>query len=229
MLAKDCALAMAMLKRVAGPARASSAAPGAAAPTLPRDYLKTCAGLQFVVVQTGGLGLSGARGRALTIAKLGKRNGVTVWSAPAFTTCHAAGLGLTLGYDVVRSVVVLGTPAAVADAARAGPRLGLELDVVAGRERDVVQSVEAGCPTVPYSVAGGAMLDLSLKGGATLPATRKNEAAYGRGATPASILAGGVDRPAEFEPLYEMLSALAREYEEVDVNPKPAVAAAAKA
>ena len=212
MLAKDCALAMAMLKRIAGPARISSAAPGGPSkPMLPRDYLKTCAGLQFVVVQTGGFGLSGARGRAMTIAKLGRKDGATVWSAPAFTTCHAAGFGLTLGYDVVRSVVVLGTPAAVAEAAKAGPRVGLELDVVAGRERDVLQTVEDGCPTVPFSVAGGAMLDLSVKGVASLPAKAKNEAAYGRGATPASILAGGVDRPAEMEPLYDMLSALARE------------------
>ena len=218
MLAKDCALALAMLKRIAGPARPASAKlPGAPSkPMLPRDFLKTCAGLQFVVVQTGGLGLSGARGRAMTIAKLGKKDGVTVWSAPAFTTCHAVGLGLTAGYDVVRSVIVLGTRDAVRDAAKAGPRIGLELDVVAGRERDVVQSEpEPGCPTIPYSVAGGAMIDFSLKGGASLAATRKNEAAYGKGVTPASILAGGVERPTEFEPLYEMLSALAREYEEI--------------
>lgn len=219
MLQKDSALAMSMLARVAGGRRPQSAKAGGerATPMLPRDYLKTCAGLQFVVVQTGGFGLSGARGRALTIAKLGKTDGITKWSAPAFTTCHAAGLGITLGYDVMRSVIVLGDKAAVAAAVKGAPRVGVELDVVAGREQEVVQSVEDGCPTVPYTVAAGAMLDLSLKGGAMLAATKKNAAAYGRGAAPASILAGDVDAPPEFEPLYEMLSALAREHEEFKV------------
>ena len=44
-----------------------SPADPAAQNRLPRDFLKSAAGLQFSVVQTGGLGLSGSRGRAFTV------------------------------------------------------------------------------------------------------------------------------------------------------------------
>ena len=118
------------------------------------------------------------------------------------------------GYDVIQTIVVLGTDAAVADAARGGPRVGVEVDLIAGREREVSQSDPDGSPAVPFSVAGGVMLDVSLKGGAARAAARKNAAVYGRPVGPATILAGGVDHPLEFEPLYELLSALAREHEE---------------
>lgn len=223
MLQKDCALAMRMLRRVAGSPSVSSAssAPqfnGSTQAMLPRDYLKSCSGLLFQAVNTGGFGVVGARGRGFVIAKLGKKDGLTSWSAPAFQTFHAAGVGLSFGFDTIFTVVVLGTPQAVKDAAKSGPNLGIEVDLVAGREREVVQSSEDGCPTVPFSVAGGAMLDISLKGGATLAATKKNAAAYGgvRGVSVSDILfkEGAVDRPAEFEPLYELLSALSREHEE---------------
>ena len=163
----------------------------------------------------------GARGRGFIIAKQGKKDGLTLWSPPAFQTCHSAGVGLSLGFDTIYTVSVLGTADAVREAAKSGPRVGLEVDLVAGKEREVVQSSEDGCPTVPFSVAGGAMLDVSLKGGATLAATKKNAAAYGgsRGASVDDILfkEGAVDRPAEFEPLYELLSALSREHEEFKV------------
>lgn len=223
MLQKDCALAMRMLRRVAGAPSASASAPtfdGGSRAMLPRDYLKSCSGLLFQAVNTGGFGVVGARGRGFIIAKLGKRDGLTSWSAPAFQTCHAAGVGLSFGFDTIYTVVVLGTPEAVREAAKSGPNLGIEVDLVAGREREVVQSSEDGCPTVPFSVAGGAMLDVSLKGGATLAAARKNAAAYGgRGVSVSDILfgEGAVDRPAEFEPLYELLSALSREHEEFKV------------
>ena len=219
MLQKDCALAMRMLRRVAGSPSVSSGSGGSPEAMLPRDYLKSCAGLLFQAVNTGGFGVVGARGRGFIIAKLGKKDGLTSWSAPAFQTFHAAGVGLSFGFDTIFTVVVLGTPEAVREAAKSGPTMGIEVDLVAGREREVLQSSEDGCPTVPFSVAGGAMLDVSLKGGATLAATKKNAAAYGGragGVSVADILfkENAVDRPAEFEPLYELLSALSREHEE---------------
>lgn len=188
----------------------------AAQARLPRDFLKSAAGLQFSVVQTGGLGVSASRGRAFTIARLGKTAGISSWSGPAYATCHAAGLGLTMGYDTVSTVTVLGTPAAVRSAAAAGPRGGLELDVIVGRDKAVLQTEVDGDPVVPFSVAGGAMVDVSAKVGAYLPASKKNAAVYGRlgGVAPADILAGHVDHPVEFEPLYELISALAHEHEE---------------
>lgn len=220
MLQKDCALAMRMLRRVAGAPSVSASAPhfdGSPQAMLPRDYLKSCSGLLFQAVNTGGLGFVGARGRGFIVRKLGKKDGLTSWSAPAFQTFHSGGVGLSLGFDTIFTVVVLGTPEAVKQAAKSGPTVGIEVDLVAGREREVVQSGEDGCPTVPFSVAGGAMLDVSLKGGATLAATKKNAAAYGgRSVSVSDILfaENAVDRPAEFEPLYELLSALAREHEE---------------
>ncbi len=203
---------MALLNKVM--ADASPSDPAASA-RLPRDFLRSAAGLQFSVVQTGGLGLSGSRGRAFTIARLGRTGGLSAWSGPAYATCHAAGLGLTLGFDTVSTVTVLGTPAALAAAASAGPRGGLEVDLIAGRDRAVAQSEADGDPVVPFSVAGGAMLDVSAKVGAFLPASKKNAAVYRRPVRPGDILAGHVDHPPEFEPLYELMSALAGEAEEI--------------
>lgn len=191
-----------------------SPADPAAQNRLPRDFLKSAAGLQFSVVQTGGLGLSGSRGRAFTVARLGRTAGISSWSGPAYATCHAAGLGLTVGFDTVSTVTVLGSPASVRAASSAGPRGGVELDLIAGKDRAVSQTEVDGDPVVPFSVAGGAMLDLSAKVGAFLPAAKKNAAVYGRPTGSNDILCGHVDHPVEFEPLYELISVLSREHEE---------------
>ena len=215
-LKQDCALAMAMLQKMA--ADPSPSDPTSSA-RLPRDFLRSAAGLQFSVVQTGGLGLSASRGRAFTIARLGKTAGISSWSGPSYATCHAAGLGLTVGFDTVSTVTVLGTPAALTAASSPGPRGGLELDLIAGRDRAVTQTEADGDPAVPFSVAGGAMLDVSAKVGAFLPAHKKNMAVYKRaGVKPRDILAGHVEHPPEFEPLYELMSALAGEAEEIPTS-----------
>jgi lipid-binding SYLF domain-containing protein len=121
---------------------------------------------------------------------------------------------LTVGFDVMSTVTVLGTEAAVRAAAEPGPRGGIELDLIAGRDRPVTQTEVDGDPVVPFAVAGGALLDVSAKVGAFLPAAKKNAAVYGRPTRPADILEGRVDHPIEFEPLYELMSALAGEHEE---------------
>jgi lipid-binding SYLF domain-containing protein len=211
MLQKDCALAMALLNKVM--ADPSPSDPAASA-RLPRDFLRSAAGLQFSIVETGGFGLSGSRGRAFTVARLGKTAGVSAWSGPAYSTCHAAGLGLTVGFDTLSTVTVLGTPDAVRAASQPGPRGGIELDLIAGKNKAVLQTEVDGDPVVPFAVASGGLLDVSAKVGAYLPDKKKNAAVYGKAVAPADILAGHVDHPIEMEPLYELMSALAGEHEE---------------
>lgn len=211
MLQKDCALAMSILNKVMSDPTPTDPKSEA---RLPRDFLRSAAGLQFSIVETGGFGLSGSRGRAFTVARLGKTAGVSAWSGPAYATCHAAGIGLTAGFDRVGTVTVLGSQEALRAAAVPGPRGGIELDLIAGRDRAVLQTEVDGDPVVPFAVASGGLLDVSAKVGAYLPDKKKNAAVYGKSVSPADILAGHVDHPIEMEPLYELMSALAGEHEE---------------
>ncbi len=67
------------------------------------------------------------------------------------------------GYDDVKTVVVLGSEAAVQ---KAQPRnlVGADLDIIVGKDSTVVQSDVSETQAIPYSMADGALLDLSVKG-----------------------------------------------------------------
>ena len=86
--------------------------------------------------------------------------------------CHAASssdIYLTCmctpaaGYDDVKTVVVLGSHSAV-HKAQSKFLLGADLDLIVGKSSAVVQSDVSETQAIPYSMADGALLDVSVKG-----------------------------------------------------------------
>ncbi|KAK9814359.1 hypothetical protein WJX72_004527 [[Myrmecia] bisecta] len=170
---------------------------------IPRKNIRDAKGVQFVVSRLRGLGLSYLRGRCIVFKKLGKDQ----WSAPLFSSINSIGFGLTAGYDVIETIAIMGTEEVLEKFKKGGPRFHVDLDVIAGRNSPVAQS-GTDIPLVPYTIAGGALIDFSFKGGAATMDKKRNEATYGRSVTPAQVLDGQVEPPAEFEELYELLNKL---------------------
>ena len=67
------------------------------------------------------------------------------------------------GYDDVKTVVVLGGDPAV-HKAQSKFLLGVDLDLIVGKDSAVVQSDVSETQAIPYSMADGALLDISVKG-----------------------------------------------------------------
>lgn len=67
------------------------------------------------------------------------------------------------GYDDVKTVVVLGSDSAV-HKAQSKFLLGADLDLIVGKSSAVVQSDVSETQALPYSMADGALLDISVKG-----------------------------------------------------------------
>ena len=70
---------------------------------------------------------------------------------------------IVAGYDDVKTVVVLGSDAALHKAQRKN-LVGADLDLIVGKDSTVVQSDVSETQAIPYSTADGALLDLSVKG-----------------------------------------------------------------
>lgn len=174
---------------------------------IPLPSLRDCSGLQFFDQKLIGAVASYLHGSAFTIRKLGKTDGITQWSAPCFLQMHQVGVGLTVGYDDVKTVVVLGSDAAV-HKAQARSLIGADLDIIVGKDSAVVQSDVSDSLAIPYSLAGGVLLDLSVKGGRVSVNEKLNRQLYGSAVAADHILAGDVDAPGEMKPLYDVLHKL---------------------
>ncbi|DBA70508.1 TPA: hypothetical protein ACH3X2_011909 [Trebouxia sp. C0005] len=174
---------------------------------IPLPSLRDCSGLQFFDLKLIGVAASYLHGSAFTIRKLGKQDGTTQWSAPCFLQMHQIGLGLTVGYDDVKTVVVLGGDPAV-HKAQSKFLLGVDLDLIVGKDSAVVQSDVSETQAIPYSMADGALLDISVKGGRITVDEKLNRHLYGSSITADHILAGDVDAPDEMKPLYNIIHKL---------------------
>lgn len=75
---------------------------------------------------------------------------------------------ISSGYDDVKTIVVLGSEAALHKALENRPLIGADLDVIVGKDSAVVQSDVSETQIIPYSMADGALVDLSVKGEAAL-------------------------------------------------------------
>ncbi|KAL3149275.1 hypothetical protein ABBQ32_002092 [Trebouxia sp. C0010 RCD-2024] len=175
---------------------------------IPLPSLRDCSGLQFFDLKLVGAVASYLHGSAFTIRKLGKQDGATQWSAPCFLQMHQIGLGLTVGYDDVKTIVVLGSDAALRKAQGTRSLVGADLDVIVGKDSAVVQSDVSQTQAIPYSMADGALIDFSVKGGRVTVDDKLNKQLYGPSVTVDHILAGDVDTPEEMRPLYNAIHRL---------------------
>jgi len=209
---------------------------------MPKEELHFCSGLAFSSIIKAGMGVSISHGRGFVIAKLPSDkapSGTTsseqqqqqqrfkasqivpwTWSAPLFIKVNAGGVGLTLGYAEIDSIVVLDTPDAVKSfkksvievdtdvTAAAGPSAGASLPATAVN----ISNYELSDREFTYSIAQGALVDVSLNGIAYTVDAAKNEAAYGTLTSPSAILEGGVEPPAGTSELYLALDKAMKEF-----------------
>lgn len=191
---------------------------------MPRSELHFCNGLAFTFVRKLGAGLSFEAGHGFVIRKIytGEKDGrpTWTWSAPLFMTVTAAGLGLTLGYTEIESIIVLDTPEAVQSFTKtqwavdtditgaAGPAVGAHLPATAAN----VSNMQLSDKTFTYSITRGAILDVSLTGLSYSTDTAMNQSFYGNKVTPQSILDGAVEAPEPMRELYAAIDKVLNEY-----------------
>ncbi|EFN55670.1 hypothetical protein CHLNCDRAFT_133895 [Chlorella variabilis] len=191
---------------------------------MPRSELHYCNGLAFTFVRKLGAGISFEAGHGFVIRKIytGERQGrpTWTWSAPLFLTVTAAGLGLTLGYTEIDSIIVLDTPEAVQSFTKsqwavdtdltgaAGGAVGAHLPATAAN----MSNMRVSDKTFTYSITKGVILDVSMTGlnYATDPAM--NRGFYGGNASPQSILDGATEPPEPMQELYAVLDKVLNEY-----------------
>lgn len=233
---RACAHAAAALTQRLATRGGGAGGPAEREQLLPPSYIAHAQGLAFLFTSKGGLGLSFEHGWGCVIQRLGKRavdaegggaDGCLdgcVWSAPAFVRINNVGVGLTVGYDSLETVLVLPNRSHVSAFQRTDVDLTIDAGLVVGRNREVVDEETVDSPTlaggalqrapapIPYSVGDGALFDLSLKGGICSADERMNWSVYGANATASEILEGQHAPPAEFAPLYAVLTAIASQH-----------------
>lgn len=64
----------------------------------------------------------------------------------------------------MKTIVVLGSDAALRKAQGTRSLVGADLDVIVGKDSAVVQSDVSQTQAIPYSMADGALIDFSVKG-----------------------------------------------------------------
>jgi lipid-binding SYLF domain-containing protein len=180
---------------------------------IPLDFLKRCKGIQFVTTRLGGLVVSVELGHSFVIQRLDPdEKGNTQWSGPCFGTISNVGLGITAGYDSLSTIVILGNQTTVDKLKKGESKFGVDIDLIAGKESSLAQTdsnwTEAETAAIPYTLGGGALLNVSFKGGAHTINNKKNRAIYGPDASPEAILSGQISAPPEFQPLYDLLNSL---------------------
>lgn len=116
------------------------------------------------------------------------------WGQPAFYTLGAGSVGLQIGGQVAETVLVIRSDDALKAVIEHQLKLGGDISVVGGTMGGGLEAsttANAGADVVVYSRAAGAFGGVSVEGGVMARRTDMNEAFYGAGATPESIILEG--------------------------------------
>lgn len=197
--------------------------------------------MAFSSITKAGAGISFSHGRGFVIAKLPsdkttpkpttpseQQQGIIpkseivpwTWSAPLFIKVNAGGVGLTLGFAEIDSIVILDTPEAVKSFKKSVVELDTDVTAAAGTAAGAslpatalnISHYELSDREFTYSLAQGAIVDISLNGVAYTVDNARNEAAYGSMASPAAILEGGVQPPSAMSELSQVLDSAMKEF-----------------
>jgi lipid-binding SYLF domain-containing protein len=170
---------------------------------IPTAVLRESRGLAILTVTKAGFIVSGRGGKGIVIARTEKG-----WSGPSAIGTGGVGFGFQAGAQVSEVVIVLNTPAAVAEFAKGGNvTLGGNMSVAVGPVgRDAEAKVGLQSVMFSYSRSAGAFAGISVEG--TVIATRNddNAAYYGRSVQARDILSGKVNAPAGARKLQQILS-----------------------
>ncbi|KAK9826397.1 hypothetical protein WJX81_007628 [Elliptochloris bilobata] len=167
-------------------------------------------GLAYVFLQSAyaSAGITSLRGQGFVLARANGK-----WLAPAYVSLSKLGAGLSVGGEVVDSLVVLHRPEDLAKFSK--PEFVIKDYVNAGANVPEQGGAHAPSTTVGPPTVFSAAVGLTLKKGAhdlngakVKAHTASNEKAYGKEATPEKILSGAVQIPPGLEPLQQALEAL---------------------
>lgn len=181
--------------------------------------LNACTGLAFINTAKGGLGLTFARGSGFVVRKVEHDSfGHSRWSPPVYFKISQMGVGITAGYESVQSCLALMNLNSILKFTRDRTIVGTDLILVstdggmagmpAGTfgsmaQMDVTGNHDNSC--FAYSVASGALLNISINGTEVYPDTDANKKLYGEEPDLEAVLAGKTATFAEFLPLYRKI------------------------
>jgi lipid-binding SYLF domain-containing protein len=176
---------------------------------IPIKILSGAKAVVFLTVVKGGVGISGAVGTGMVIA----RNEKGKWSGPCAILLAGVDIGLNIGIEKSDHIIILRDEKAIRAFESVGQlKLGLDASIAAGpKGRDASIGVHVGdkgyAATVSYSMAKGVYLGLSLEGQIITIRNDCNEQYYGKQVEPGKILDGTVKAPKNknLEQIYKIL------------------------
>ncbi|ORY51283.1 DUF500-domain-containing protein, partial [Rhizoclosmatium globosum] len=160
------------------------------------------AGVAVLTIVKAGFVWSGRAGAGLVVARLPDGR----WSAPSAIAAGGAGVGAQIGAEVTDSVFILNSDSAVKAFSIGGNvTFGANLSIAAGptgRQAEASGAVGHFAPIYAYSKTKGLFAGVSFEGLVILTRKETNARFYGQQVTPAELLSGKIEPPAEAEVLY---------------------------
>jgi len=157
-----------------------------------RDMLRDAQGVMiFPGAIKGGFILAAEYGNGVLLA----RRPSGEWGQPAFYTMGAGSIGLQIGGEVSETVLVIRSQKAVQAIVKHQGKLGADIEVTVatiGAGMEGATTTNVGADVVAFSYSAGLYAGGSIEGSVLARRNDYNEAFYGPGATPESILFGQV-------------------------------------
>lgn len=186
-------------------------------PILPKTALRFSKGLAFIWQRKAGLIGSYTWGFGFLIARLGPNQ----WSAPLFLSDSFLSVGATFGFRYINTFYAIPNDEGMLDFKHNFLDFNIDLAITMGVDPSLVDAPTAvlstdrvsflsNDPSQPkaYAISDGAIIDASLRFGMHSTDAALNWKVYGEKITPDDILAGKVQSPEQFQPLYDYLSSL---------------------
>jgi SH3 domain-containing YSC84-like protein 1 len=135
-----------------------------------------------------------------------KQNGA--WSAPLFMQLQKGSWGLQIGAQSIDLVLLVNNERGMKKLLGNKVTLGAEASVAAGpvgRDARAATDAQMHAEILSYSRTQGLFAGINLSGGILKPDSDDNEDAYGKNATPTTILTGSTAAPAAAQPFMTAL------------------------
>eukprot|EP00197_Chlamydomonas_leiostraca_P003828 CAMPEP_0202866216 /NCGR_PEP_ID=MMETSP1391-20130828/7265_1 /ASSEMBLY_ACC=CAM_ASM_000867 /TAXON_ID=1034604 /ORGANISM="Chlamydomonas leiostraca, Strain SAG 11-49" /LENGTH=240 /DNA_ID=CAMNT_0049546149 /DNA_START=69 /DNA_END=791 /DNA_ORIENTATION=+ len=208
--------------------------------------LDQCEGFVLLTTHKTAVGLAVETGHGVLITRIGQgEHGRAIFSAPVPLETTRVGVGLSLGWEKLYTVMLLRSKWAVNKVAKGlvvdggdsevpGYLRG-DIDTAASKthrsiklgtplDNELVDCPPGGNTAEVYAATKGFMVaDISFSGGKMSPSADLMKMFYGEGVTPEDIISGKVtEPPAEFKEVYRFLRALGSVLHEAPTAPAAA-------
>lgn len=159
----------------------------------------------FPALYKAGFMIGAEGGNGVLIA----RNPDGTWGQPAFYTLGAGSVGLQIGGQVAETILVVRSAGALEALVKHQAKLGGDISLTGGTVGGGLEAsttTNVGADVVVFSKASGVYGGISLEGGVMARRTDFNEAIYGVGATPESIVLDGKSSSPKTQALRDALA-----------------------